>query len=76
MLRPTAAEHPAPGPLTGCRSLGRGVGAGSGARSGVGEGSRDSETARGRPAALTEDPFPLLRQAATRLLGIPDSGPP
>ncbi|MBB6080319.1 HEAT repeat domain-containing protein [Streptomyces paradoxus] len=34
-----------------------------------------SETARGRLAALTEDASPRLRQAATRLLGLLDTGP-
>ncbi|MFC8144003.1 HEAT repeat domain-containing protein [Streptomyces paradoxus] len=36
----------------------------------------DSETARGRLAALTEDASPRLRQAATRLVGTLDTGPP
>ncbi|MFI8891370.1 HEAT repeat domain-containing protein [Streptomyces paradoxus] len=35
----------------------------------------DSETARGRLAALTEDASPRLRRAATRLLGLLDTGP-
>ncbi|MFF8940280.1 HEAT repeat domain-containing protein [Streptomyces paradoxus] len=34
-----------------------------------------SETARGRLVALTEDASPRLRRAATRLLGILDTGP-
>jgi HEAT repeat protein len=36
----------------------------------------DGETARGRLEALTEDASPRLRQAATRLLGALDTGPP
>jgi HEAT repeat protein len=35
----------------------------------------DSGRTRDRLTALTEDASPRLRQAATRLLGIPDSGP-
>ncbi|MFD5482516.1 HEAT repeat domain-containing protein [Streptomyces hawaiiensis] len=36
----------------------------------------DSEKARSRLTALTEDASPRLRQAATRLLGTLDTGPP
>ncbi|MFF6916308.1 HEAT repeat domain-containing protein [Streptomyces sp. NPDC012466] len=37
---------------------------------------QDSDKAHGRLTALTEDESPRLRQAATRLLGTLDSGPP
>jgi hypothetical protein len=35
----------------------------------------ESGRSRDRLTALTEDASPRLRQAATRLLGVPDSGP-
>ncbi|MGA5205647.1 HEAT repeat domain-containing protein [Streptomyces variegatus] len=36
----------------------------------------ETDNARRRLTALTEDVSPRLRQAATRLLGTPDTGPP